>query len=434
MRPSPTILWLAVSLAGTPLTAQVLEAMQKPFRLPAYTAYAHPDPGAMSRSRNGNLRQWSGSVHWHVYCTKPGALQVRLIPLAGQAACSLELACLDAVHAVAFAGEPLETAFAVTQPGYIHLSLRCTQGTAPGLEAIEFSGAAAVDMRASTVERRNCASVHLGYEVPKAAQDDVAWFYCEATPRTDPLWTYYMATGWSRGYFGMQVNSPTERRVIFSVWDSGSEAVDRNKVKAEDRVQLVLQGKDVVAEGFGHEGTGGHSHRVTPWTLGGTFGFLVHALAEGTYTTYTGWFRGPQSTDWELIASFRAPKDGRLLHGLYSFDENFAGENGDQLRHCEFGQCWVRSETGDWRELTKARFTHDEHGKQQRLDRSGGVTGSTFYLRSGGFGEDPEQHAATRYGTLLERAATGTLPSILKALPTPPPRSATILAPTQDKR
>ena len=42
--------------------------------------------------------------------------------------------------------------------------------------------------------------------------------------------TYYMACGWHRGYFGMQVNSPTERRIIFSVWDSGGEAVDRSKV------------------------------------------------------------------------------------------------------------------------------------------------------------------------------------------------------------
>lgn len=30
---------------------------------------------------------------------------------------------------------------------------------------------------------------------------------------------YYMACGWHRGYLGMQVNSPTERRIIFSVRD-----------------------------------------------------------------------------------------------------------------------------------------------------------------------------------------------------------------------
>jgi hypothetical protein len=410
------------------MSAQAVEATQKPFRLPAFTAYAHPDPGAMSRSRNGNLRQWSGRVHWHIYCTNPGALQVRLVPLAGQTACSLELTGLGAAQTFAFTGEPLDAAFAVTQPGYVELSLRCTKGTEPGLEAIEFSGPAALGMRASTVERRNCASVHLSYEVPKAAQSDIEWFYCEVTPRTDPLWTYYMATGWDRGYFGMQVNSPTERRVIFSVWDSGNEAVDRAKVKADDLVQLAAKGDQVVIEGFGNEGTGGHSHRVTPWTLGGSFGFLVHAAVDGTHTTYTGWFRSPDSKDWELIASFRAPKDGRLLHGLYSFDENFAGENGDALRDCEFGKQWVRTKAGDWIELTKAQFTHDGHGKSLRLDRSGGVVDNGFYLRSGGFSVDPRDHAATKYGDRIERAASAALPATLKSLPTPPP------APTSHKQ
>ena len=31
----------------------------------------------------------------------------------------------------------------------------------------------------------------------------------------------------------MQVNSTTERRIIFSVWDSGNEGVDRKKVAEE---------------------------------------------------------------------------------------------------------------------------------------------------------------------------------------------------------
>ena len=38
---------------------------------------------------------------------------------------------------------------------------------------------------------------------------------------------------------------------------------------------------------------------------------------------------------WGLIASFRAPKDGKLPHGLYSFSENFHGGNGDAARDCD---------------------------------------------------------------------------------------------------
>jgi hypothetical protein len=48
-----------------------------------------------------------------------------------------------------------------------------------------------------------------------------------------------MACGWHRGYFGMQVNSESERRIIFSVWDSGNEAVDRAKVDDVNRVKLM---------------------------------------------------------------------------------------------------------------------------------------------------------------------------------------------------
>ena len=86
-----------------------------------------------------------------------------------------------------------------------------------------------------------------------------------------------MATGWHRGYFGMQVNSPTERRMIFSVWDSGHEGVDRRKVAADDRVQLIAKGENVVSDIFCNEGTGGHIHLVFPCLLLGTFRFLLHS-------------------------------------------------------------------------------------------------------------------------------------------------------------
>jgi hypothetical protein len=48
------------------------------------------------------------------------------------------------------------------------------------------------------------------------------------------------------------------------VWDAGNEAVDRNKVGAENRVVLLAKGDSVVANDFGNEGTGGHSHFVYP--------------------------------------------------------------------------------------------------------------------------------------------------------------------------
>ncbi len=220
------------------------------------------------------------------------------------------------------------------------------------------------------------------------------------------MYTYYEATGFERGYFGMQVNGPNERRIIFSVWDAGTEAVERKKVAEEDRVKLLAKGEGVVASDFGNEGTGGHSHLVQPWKLGERFRFLLHAEpGEGALagtSTYTAWFWFAEQKQWGLIASFRAPRDGRFLHGLYSFNENFGGSNGDERRVCGFGNGWVRTHAGRWIALDQARFTHDGHGKEQRLDRSAGVLDGRFYLANGGFVDDTTPGAVTHAGDVLK--------------------------------
>lgn len=50
--------------------------------------------------------------------------------------------------------------------------------------------------------------------------DKVEWFYSEITvPKSnDVIGSYFMANGFAEGYFGIQVNSASERRVLFSVW------------------------------------------------------------------------------------------------------------------------------------------------------------------------------------------------------------------------
>ena len=100
--------------------------------------------------------------------------------------------------------------------------------------------------------------------------------------------------GWHRGYFGMQVNSPEERRIIFSVWDRGNEPTDPNKVDEVDRVRLVAKGDGVFTGRFGNEGTGGHSHLKYPWKTGSTQKFLVTATpTDDTHTRFTGYYFHP---------------------------------------------------------------------------------------------------------------------------------------------
>ena len=266
--------------------------------------------------------------------------------------------------------------------------------------------------------RRNAASVHLAY--PIEAGEKVAAFYCEMTAREDPIWSYYMACGWHRGYFGMQVNTPSERRIIFSVWDSGGEAVDRNKVSAEDRVTLIDKGEGVFTGSFGNEGTGGHSHLKYVWKTGTRQRFLVTAQpTDATHTIYAGYYFHPDKEDWMLISSWKAPKEGGWMRGLYSFSENFVGRNGHLLRKAHYGNQWIQGANGDWRELTAATFSHDPTGRKHRLDRFMGIEDNEFFLSHGGF-----VSGFTAYGTRFERQATGDSPArhpLPQGIPKPPP-------------
>ena len=242
------------------------------------------------------------------------------------------------------------------------------------------------------------------FPVPKDSQ--VVWFYNEVTVKTDPIWSYYEACGFSRGYFGIQVNSATERRIIFSVWDSGKEPTDRSKVAAEDRVHLVAKGGGVEALDSGNEGTRGHSHLVYSWKTGHTYRFLVSATPEGSSTIYTGYFFFPGKKRCDLIASFRAPKDGGYPRGFYSFNEDFEGANDQQQRLAEFGNQWIKTAGGNRSELLKARFTHTDNGYADRPDRGAAVVGIRFYLSNGGL-----IPGSLKYGDEITRPASGKQPS-----------------------
>ncbi len=168
-------------------------------------------------------------------------------------------------------------------------------------------------------ERRNAASVHLVYPVDK--QVEVEAFSCEVTAIEDPVTTYYMATGWHRGYFGMQVNSPKETSHHLQRLDSGDEAVSRDKVADDNRVKLVDKGEGVYTGDFGNEGTGGHSHLKVMWKTGEkqTFRLVTAKPVDKTFTIYSGyWYRNDEQK-WMLISAWKAPKEGGYMSGLYSF-------------------------------------------------------------------------------------------------------------------
>ena len=246
---------------------------------------------------------------------------------------------------------------------------------------------------------RRGPSVHLQYEMPANTKSE--YFYNEVTvPKDqDPIGTYVMANGFGEGYFGMQVNGPDERRILFSVWSPFSTDDPKN-IPEDHRIQLLAKGKGVHSGEFGNEGSGGQSFMIYPWKAGTTYRFLNRVRPDGQgHTDYTAWFFAPEAGKWQLIASFRRPKTDKHLTGAHSFLENFQDRNGYHGRMAFYGNQWARDTDGKWHEITKAILTGDDIAQREyRMDYAGGAEHAAFFLRNGGFFADP-----VKLGTRFER-------------------------------
>lgn len=253
---------------------------------------------------------------------------------------------------------------------------------------------------------RRGPSVHMGYTIPSGITAE--WFYNELTVPAgeDNIGSYFMSNGFSGGYFGIQVNSATERRVLFSVWDP-----------SVGKTTLVRKGPGVTDNSFGGEGTGGQSYLLFSWQAGTTYKFLTHIVPDGSGgTDYSSWIFTPETGSWRFIATWKRPNTVTYYTGAHSFLENFLDYNGYYGRRVLYNNQWVRSTTGVWTELTAGRFTADATAaNDQRRDYAGGIDAATgaFYLKNGGFFAD-----YVNYNTNFTRTANGQAPTVnLNTLP-----------------
>jgi len=256
---------------------------------------------------------------------------------------------------------------------------------------------------------RRGPSVHLSYIYPE--KENIEWFYNEVTvpKKNDVLGSYFMACGFGEGYFGMQVNSSTERHILFSVW-SPFKTDDPKKIPDDQKIKMLKKGENVHTGEFGNEGSGGQSYLLYNWKAGNTYKFLINAKpGADKYTTYTAWFFAPEEGHWRLIASFSRPNTNTYLKHLHSFLENFEPEQGTHARKVQFNNAWIGDGNGKWTELNKAKFTIDNTGaKGYRMDYSGGVDGKSFYLRNCGFFNN-----YTPRNTPLERPFADGVPNVI---------------------
>lgn len=392
-------------------------------KIPAFTGYAVPaetDEQYLFSEKKG-LSNWTDSrqtIHWFFKVQQTGELELSFHTKAINTGS-------DIIVAVAGKKFPLKLVssaaskkikigkVAITDTGFYQITLSCQKKIGKliaNIQSIELEGKPTEGMHFNPVARRNAASVHLKYPTEDTAK--IIGFYNElmVPEGNDPLYSYYMACGFKRGYFGMQVNSLTERRIIFSVWDAGNEAIDPKKVPDSNKVKLLGKGDGVITNEFGNEGTGGHSHFVYPWKAGEKYQFLVTALTDSakSSTIYSGYFFMPETGRWKLIASFSAPKDGNYLQNLYSFSENFWGVNGQLERKVYIGNQWIQKANGRWEEILTGKFSYDATGRSgHRIDYGAGVEGKQFYLSHGGF-----KPSNISYGNTIFRQASGIRPQV----------------------
>lgn len=286
----------------------------------------------------------------------------------------------------------------IVQAGYVKIDMQGISKTGKffaNVSELHIQGSAVDDQTAFVKNNegnyfywgRRGPSVHINYDLSEVT-GNIEWFYNEIrVPKAnDVTGSYFMANGFGEGYFGMQVNSPTERRVLFSVW-SPFKTDDPKAIPADKKIILLKKGDGVHAGEFGNEGSGGQSYLQYNWKAAETYKFLLRAQpVENNYTNYTAYFYAADQKKWLLIASFSRPATNTYLKKLHSFLENFDPETGYISRKVFYQNQWIKTNTGDWQPLTKMIFTGDATAnKGYRLDYDGGEENGKFYLRNCGF-------------------------------------------------
>lgn len=378
--------------------------------------------GGKTITRNGIEHWGNASTYFKTYIrlSKTGSLHLKLKAKAeGNSRLGVSIGGKQKECRISSADYHLYDAGAwnITDTGYIAVTLSGLQKSGKYFADIsdyEISGTVAEGETAFTPNNegnffywgRRGPSVHLNYPFNDSVK--AGWFYNEVTvpEKEDVIGSYFMAIGFGEGYFGIQVNSAEERRVLFSVWSPFSTD-DPAKIPEDMRITTLKKGKGVHTGEFGNEGSGGQSFLRYNWKAGTTYKFLLHGEPDGNdNTVYTAYFFAPEKKQWLLIASFKRPHTRTYLRRFHSFLENFIPDQGDKTREVFFGNQWICDAEGNWRALSKAIFTYDNTAaKGYRKDFAGGVKGDRFYLKNCGFFND-----YTAYRSVFEHGATGKKP------------------------
>lgn len=252
---------------------------------------------------------------------------------------------------------------------------------------------------------RACRSVHLWWSNQAIETPEATAFYNEAIVDESTGGSYFMACGFSKGYFGIQELVNGKKIALFSVWEPGAQN-NPNVTPEERRVKELAHGEGVRVKRFGGEGTGGQSFYDYDWEIGESVRFIVYAKPDGPdRTQYAGYIYLPKEHRWQHMATFSTIANGHLLRGYYSFVEDFRrnGKSATVVHRARFGNGWVLAKAGDndftWQPLDQARFTADN---TPTMNIDSGAERDWIYLQTGG--ETKNDATALRDTTALEQA------------------------------
>ena len=263
--------------------------------------------------------------------------------------------------------------------------------------------------REAELVKRQCRSVHLGYQTPKAKAA-----YLEVVPEKTTAGTYFCALGFDMGYFGIQDLGDGKKICLFSVWEPG-DAFDfkahPDQIPADKRVGLLEKGEGVNAGRFGGEGTGGQSKLPFEWELGKPTKFFVQAKPVGEFTEFTGHIYDPARQQWRLMATFRTHSKGIPLQGLYSFVEDFRRdtESAKIVHRASYRNGWLLDLEGKWQPMLEAKFTGDVT-PSTTID-AGPIPGG-FFLQTGG----DTENKTTKLWAKMTREPAGERPADVEPL------------------
>ena len=135
----------------------------------------------------------------------------------------------------------------------------------------------------------------------------------------DPLYTFYMAIGFTEVIWVSKLILPQSAEFLFSVWDS-KDADNDPTISGDDYVKLVDKGMGVTDNSFGNEGTGGQTYINAQWKTGKTVSFIMNVLQENfKFCIIISMVQAGRIRQGNYIATWRAPKEQRYFRWILLF-------------------------------------------------------------------------------------------------------------------